>query len=458
MFTRYQGTLYNVMAKSAERLDDYTYRLTMYDYVTDCLGNALDAHDAVFCYTRALEKGNLGNWMNGLKEIRLIDDYTFELEFSTTASGTYEASVTNVFVFSRELYQSDPDEMANIAYGTGAYMAKDYVPGSGLLLVKNENYWQKDKSLQGPFAAQNIDEIEFKVIRESAQMSIALETGEIDMMGYFPQTELYLFEEGGSAKGFKVHSIPDTLTRVLLYNCHPDNVFSNQTLRQAVSYAIDCEAIVLGAYIGKGEVVKTYGSTAYPDHLDKWLTEDYYDYNPEKAKQLLLEAGFSPGDLTVKIMTNTNTLHIRMAEIIQGDLTAVGIKSEILSYESALYTSLYFEPDAYDIRIENRGSSDYVVTIFKNSFDHNMFNGKTTNSLVDERMQELLMVAVDSRTRNAETTDAFHQYLKESAAGIGLAHGLTNFVYIDTIESLMIDMRQRLVPGACVYTDAFVGG
>ena len=72
---------------------------------------------------------------------------------------------------------------------------------------------------------------------------------------------------------------------------------------------------------------------------EKWKTEDYYNYNPEKAKELLKEAGVADGSLKLTILCDTDEVRVKTAQIIQAYLKEVGIDSEVTSFEQALWNT-----------------------------------------------------------------------------------------------------------------------
>ena len=444
------GEMYPRIASGYEQLDEYTYRITLYENVYDSEGNHITADDVVFSYKTANEQGNMATFLSSYQDIAKVDDYTVDLTLNSTALGGLTNTTTYVYIVDQDAYEADPDGMANNPISTGPYKIQDWIPGSSVTLVKNKNYWQTPE-LTTTYSLQNVDEIEYKVITEASQMTIALQTGDVDFVADMAQADLEYFGEGS---GFKVLSEDAALTQSMLLNCSDVSPTSDKLLRQSICYAIDSQALVDGVMDGVGSVCMTYGSPVYGDYLEKWDNEDYYNYNPEKAKALLEQSSYN-GE-TITIMSSMLSAHKMIAQIIQAYLLDVGINAEIVNYDDTLFSNYRWDPEQWDIQIANKGSGDYVASIWRYSFDQSFFGGQTQGFYTDDAMQDLLVKCLDEKTHNEENMDAFHKYLKDVCVGYGLIYGKSNYVYVDTIENMVVNPQNAIIPGACTYADDFV--
>lgn len=448
------GEMKPSIASGYEKIDDYTYNIHLFDNVYDSAGNHITAKDVIFSYKTAQEQGNSATFLNAFQDIEYVDDYTVKLTLNSKEVGGLLNTTTMIYIVSEKAYKEDPDGFANKPVGTGPYVLKSWTPGALVVLAKNENYWQGDNP-HNAFAYQNCDEIEYHVYTETSQVPIAFETGEIDASANVATSDLYLFEEGSGNKGFKVYSRPAALSQVILFNSSSDSVCQDQKLRQAICYAIDNQALIDGAYNGRGSVCKTYGNDCYGDYVEAWNNEDYYDYNVEKAKECLAESNYNNETITIMVC-NAMPAHVRMAEIIQTYLADVGINARIVNYDDALYQSYRFDSTQWDIQITNKGSGDYLANVWKYNFDQRLFGGKTQSLSSDEKLQELLEACLNESTHIDETMNAFHQYLKEKAYGYGLLYSYDYFVCVDTIDELAINSQNAIITGSCKYSDKFV--
>lgn len=445
---KFGGDMVPVIASGYEQKDDVTYNIKIRDNVYDSQGNHITASDVVFSFTKAVELGNMATFLVSYAGISKVDDYTVQLLLKSNDLGALINTVVNVDIVSQAAYEGNPDKFVSDPIGTGPYIVKSFTPGSGAILVKNEKYWQ-GATPTNLFGQQNADEIEFKVIIEPSQVAIALETGEIDFATNVARSDLYLLE---GKEDFQIINVPEKLTNVVLYNNSPESPCQDVNLRKAISYAIDPQAIIDGVYQGKGDIVKTYGSPSYPDYVAAWDNEEYFDYSVEKAKEYLAKSSYA-GE-TLVIMTVPGDF-AKVAEIIQAYLTEAGIKSEIKSYEMALYNTYRFDPTQWDILPTNKGSGDYLANVWKFSFDARLFKGATQSFLADKHLQELLEASLNVKTHDDANMDVFHQYLKETATGRGLFRRYTSFVANSKIKDVVINHMNVMFPGASTYSDGF---
>lgn len=447
------GKMVGVLMKDYKKVDEKTYDLTLYDNIYDTAGNHLTAKDVEFSYNTAMKMGNLPK-LKTIQSVKALDDYTVKFVFTSLKAGDLEALWSECPVVTQAAYEASKDKMATTPVGTTAYKVKKFTPGSSIAFEKTNKYWQADASKIPVVGRANVDTIEFQIIPESSQMAIALETGKIDISTSVGVNDLPRFEKGGaSSKDFSVDKFQRNQSDYLIFNGSDNNVFKNQALRQAVAYAIDKQGIAQGVYKGQALICKTYGNNKYADYNKKWDSEDYYDYNLAKAKELLAQAGYKEGQLNVRIMTGAMENMKKDALIIQGYLSAIGINSKIVSYEAALFNTYKYDPTQFDLMIDQYASTDYLVNIWKLSFDNTQYKGGTTlNFVKDDKLQQLLEAARAIDGHNEANVDAFHYYLKDKAYGVAMVEAYDNVVRRNTVTKIVTDARGFVLPGACEYS------
>ncbi len=442
------GDMVPVIASGYEQLDDLTFRITIREDVYDLEGNHITASDVVFSFNTAVEMGNMATYLASYEGIALVDEYTVDITITSTEIGAFINSIVNVDIVSQAAYEADSDRFVSDPVATGPYKVQSFTPGSGAVLVPNEDYWQGDTPTN-LFGQQNADEIEFKVITEPSQVAIALETGEIDFAINVARSDLYLFEDSDV---FQIIKVPEKLTNVVLVNSGSESPCQDVNLRKAIFHAIDPQAIIDGVYGGEGDLVNTYGSSSYSDYVDAWDDEDYFAYDVDVAKDYLEMSSYNGETLVIMATPGDFT---RVSEIIQAYLTEVGINSEIVSYEMSLYNTYRFDPTQWDILPTNKGSGDYLANVWKYSYDARLFGGATQSFLADAQLQSLLEATLQVSTHTDEAMDAFHQYLKELATGRGLFRRYTSFVANADIDNVVINHMNVIFPGASTYSDDF---
>jgi peptide/nickel transport system substrate-binding protein len=199
---------------------------------------------------------------------------------------------------------------------SGPFVVTDFDVNHYISYTKNENYWR---------GKVNIDKLNIKIVTGS-QLYAGLQSGEIDFvqqtMGVIPQEDYSNIEALENINA--VYGEPVTNQSVFIQTA--SDAVSDPRVRQAILYGIDRNQLVSGLLNGKGEVVDGFLSSASPFYEASLIPTEY---NPEKAKQLLAEAGWD-GSKTLRFYVNSgDTTFVNGASVIAAQLEAIGIKVEI---------------------------------------------------------------------------------------------------------------------------------
>ncbi len=220
--------------------------------------------------------------------------------------------------------------------GTGPYKFVSWTRDDRLVLVENEEYWG---------GRPNIPNVIFRAIPENSTRLLAFEAGEIDIyQGGMVAQEIGRLEADPK---YVVQRTPGTGYTYLGFNTKVGPL-ADVRVRQAVSYLINREGIVQIVLNGIGTPGIGPVSMSLP-----WFNNDVvrYDYNPEKAKELLREAGYEPGQINLRLFTNENPDRMRIAEILQYECMQAGINVEVIIEEWGAYLARVQETDDFDIFI-----------------------------------------------------------------------------------------------------------
>jgi ABC-type transport system substrate-binding protein len=241
-------------------------------------------------------------------------------------------------IIPREAIEQWGDLRAN-AVGTGPFMMTEYVKGSYINFIKHENYFKKGK----PY----LDGMICKLIRTPASRLAAFLAGKLDSFGPQPQqVPTVLKEDPGST----VYELPGFYTRILSTSPWIENKipikppFDSRKVRQAIAHSIDKRRLLKVAWQDEGSVSVGMIPAAYRP----WAlpASDQWEYNPEKAKKLLAEAGY-PNGFSCELMT-WNAAHMTgPAQVIQDMLKKTGINVTINALEFFQYfnKAYWFEYD-----------------------------------------------------------------------------------------------------------------
>ncbi len=229
--------------------------------------------------------------------------------------------------------------------GTGPFILTDYVSASSATLVKNPNYWHDD-----PLHAGNrlpyIDSQKWAIIPDLSTRIAALRTAKVDLLCL--DSALSLEDHRSLLK-----TSPQLMYRgdiqplgaiVAMRVDKPDLPIHDVRVRQALSMAIDYEAIKRDYYSGQAEILHFPA----PPHwhgvytpLDKLpaSTKDLFTYNPEKAKRLLAEAGYPNGFKTTVVCT-ASSLEVDLLSIVKANWTKIGVDLTLDVKDSTVWSSL----------------------------------------------------------------------------------------------------------------------
>jgi peptide/nickel transport system substrate-binding protein len=270
---------------SADGLE-YTFRLRK--DVTWHDGKPFTADDVLFSYEAVPRfKTRTASVLSKVAEKVKVDDHTIRLRLAAPyLPFTLAMSGVNMPIIPRHIYEGT-DLLTNPAnanpIGTGPFKFKEFKRGEYIHLVRNENYFDRDR----PFA----DEIYFPIIPDASQRAISVETGQTNILIPLTYNDQDLDRFVASGK-FKV--IPGAYdgvgptTKISVNKRHP--LLGDRRFRQAMMHAINRQQVVDSVYYGSARVMDGpfASATAY---FDEAALKNRYPYDPARANALLEEMG-----------------------------------------------------------------------------------------------------------------------------------------------------------------------
>ena len=255
-----------------------------------------------------------------------IDDHTVKFTTKEPTAPLTEYLFDRFIVTSKAVYDKYGADVADRKYpiGFGPYKFKELIPGERFVITKNLDYPGMRKKKQAP------DELIFRVMREPEQRVTALLNGEIQIAQFIPP---HLRERVEKSPGTKIVAT-DSVEIMFLAMSPKFKPWDNKLLRQAVAYAIDRDTII--ATLLKGEATRLDGPIGRGQYGYNPNLKPKYEYNSEKARQLVKQAGF-PNGLDVDYYTPVGryTLDKQISEAIVPMLNAVGIRAKLQTPEWA---------------------------------------------------------------------------------------------------------------------------
>lgn len=349
-----------ILADSITTEDNKNFIVHINDDATWSDGNPITAYDVEYSFLRLAspivanatlvygvfegvgDDGFVEEGATGVSGVQVIDDKT--VQFTTkepmsmiTFKSAYACYLHTMPKHIIENFSEDElttqDWFNHPDVVSGPYMVTDYDTDHYISYVANENYWK---------GAPKIDKLNFKIV-DASQIYSGLQSGEIDVthhaMTNIPQEDMESIEALENVN--VVYGSPVTNQSVFIQTANIPDV----KVRQALVYAIDRQKILDELLKGHGEVVEGFVSSASP-YYDESITPITYD--PEKAKELLEEAGWD-GSQTLRFYVNSGDgTFVNAAQVLVAQWAAVGIKVEVQTVDLATLMSLSGSTD-YDL-------------------------------------------------------------------------------------------------------------
>jgi len=266
-----------------------------------------------------------------IKSIDKVDDRTVRFTLNAPeAPFLADLAMDFASVFSKEqadayMKAGHPEELDQNPSGTGPFILVDYQKDAVIRYTANADYWE---------GKAKIDNLVFAITPDASVRFAKLKAGECQIMPYPNPADVKAMQADSSLNVMKQEGLN---VGYLAFNTEK-KPFDNKLVRQALNYAINKQAILDAVFQGAGQAAKN------PIPPTMWSYNDDikdYAYDPAKAKQLLAEAGYKDGFETdiwaMPVQRPYNPNAQRMAELIQADWAAVGVKAKIVTYEWAEY-------------------------------------------------------------------------------------------------------------------------
>lgn len=376
-------------------VDDTTLELTIRDDVTFSNGDALTPDDVLYSLSRFIYENDQfdpgydvidfdASTVDGSKltlKLKEVDaDFLLELANDRWAS-----------VVNEDYVKANPDSFWDAPCGSGPYTCVENVDGSHSTYQRREDYWG-DLPSASTVTVQNYS--------EATTMMADFETGALDLALDVGETDYQTAIDGGygddvQGKTFK--------TWDLLALCLPQymDIFQNAKLREAISLSIDTQAITNAVYGSMGQVADSILISG----CDYYEPIGVHEYNPEKAKELLKEAGYENG-LDLKVVIPSMPANDKCAEIIQAYFADVGINLSVESYDFATAIPILMS-NGTDISIFGTGGGTYTAKMITTTIGETSTNGGAR--VEDKEFNDYLNAAAttqDTKVRQENYTKA----------------------------------------------------
>lgn len=355
-----------------------------------------------------------------LQSVEKVDDHTVKFTL-TKRDATFLSSLGMDFtsIYSAEyadkmLKAGTPEVIDSTPIGTGPFAFTGYVLDQASRYVAHKDYW-KGKS--------DIDRLIFEIVPDATTRYAKLQAGQCDLIDFPNATDI---EKMKTDPKVQLLSQPGLNIAYVAFNTEKAP-FDNVKVRQALNLAVDKKAIIDVVYQGAGIAAKNPLPPTIWGYNDS-LPES--EFNIEKAKQLLAEAGYPNGfetELWVQpVVRASNPNPRRMSEIIQADWAKIGVKAKLVTYEWGDYIKRTkageLTAGTYGWSGDNGDPDNFLSPLFGSSNVGNSNYARFSHPELDALLDKALGLS-----DKAERTKLYEQaqvLLKEQAPWINVAHSI----------------------------------
>ena len=434
----------------------YTFNIRKDVYFSD--GEICDANAIKANFDAIIENKERHTWlemMHILDKVEAVDDYTLKI---TLTSPYYpmltELGVTRPFamISPKAMKNGSTKNGVNEYIGTGPYVLKEYETDKYAVFEANTNYWGEEPKIK---------RIRVKVIPDNQTRLLALEKGEIDLIfGKNMIDSDAINKYKNDSKFVSSLSAPTSTRQIVLNTTH--SILSNSNVRKALQHATDKKAISDGIFYGLEPPADTLFSRTVA-YCDIELTP--YEYNMDKANQLLEEAGWVVGDdgirkkdgqrLSLNLLYNSDSVTEKtISEYLQSEYAKIGVEVNITGEEEQSYRDNMkagnfdmvfnicwgspYDPQSSLAAMRQRVYGDYAAQ-----------QGLHDKKEIDEAITKILL-SVDENERK-ELYNFVLTRLHEDAVYIPLTYECNKAVYTSDLKNVKFAQTQYEVPFWLMY-------
>lgn len=401
------------LATSWEQIAPDTWQFKLREGVTFHNGEPFNSESVKFTLERFIDpdfNSTQRTHVRTITGVDIVDEYTVNIK-TNGPDALILARMSELFgVMMPPQYIAEVGDEGFAAHpiGTGPWKFVEWVKNERLVFEAFDDYWQ---------GRPEVDRLVLRPIPEPASRIASLIAGEVDLIDAVPSVLIPQLE---SYPGVDVQPVGTSrVFFIVLDTTKPP--FDDVRVRQALNYALDVESIVAGVARGQGVPVATIivpGSTGYD------ATIEPYPYDPERARELLAEAGY-PDGITVDFDSFTGSIadHATLAEAIAGQISDAGFNTNLTIYDFGVFSPMRANLDTAPMYAYSYGNWALDVSPIVAS----LIQGHTGYYYTSEVLDDLITrsnQAMDPDERNALLSeiqqifkdDAPYAYLYQHAA------------------------------------------
>ena len=319
------------LATSWEYIDDATLQLKLREGVKFQDGSDFDAEDVKATLEKHSSKDSVTTaWWSQPVKVEVVDQYTVNVRME---DGKPYAGLINMLCMVPVMSADDIADPAKLSAGfngTGAYKFDKY-ENDTIYYSAFDDCWE---------GVPKTPYVQYKYVADSSTRLAALQTGEADIIERVESEQVSVLENNPDTE--VITQLTTELKHLFFkFEVEPMN---EELVRKAISYAIDRETIVNDILQGYGEVADCYVSSTVWGYSP---VDNFPTYDPEKAKELLAEAGYPNGEgLPEMTYTTSVGFYVKTkeyGEFITANLQAIGLNVKFNPVETATWNDMYYQ-------------------------------------------------------------------------------------------------------------------
>lgn len=316
------------LATEWEMIDDLTYQFKLRDDVTFHNGEPFNAEAVKFSIERYFDdeiQSPHKDSIDFIDSVEVVDEFTVNVHlnepsplFLTRNSMSFTGTI--VMVPPKYIEENGNDYYAENPVGTGPYKFKESIKGEKVVLEVYEDYWGEKP---------DVEEVVFRFIPEDSTRLSSLLAGDVDVIQRVPSDLIDKVETGDGTKTVISTNGGYAIMMQLNPDAHP--ALQDKRVREAMNYAVDIQTIIDTVLDGRAERLAI---PADPLAFGFNPNIEPFEYNPEKAKELLAEAGYADGfSLEVNTSEGRYPGDRAIADSYAAQLAEVGINVDVRTME-----------------------------------------------------------------------------------------------------------------------------
>lgn len=436
----------------------YTFRLRK--NVKFSNGENFDADTVKMNIDAILSNKNRHAWLelvNQIKNTKVIDKFTFQLNLKKPYYPTLtELALTRPFRFIAPscFINGETKNGVKNYIGTGPWILKEHKNNQEAIFIKNDNYWGK---------MPKMNQVIWKVISDSQTLELALKNREIDLIygSDGDQISTTNFTELENDKNFSTYISNPIASRAVLLNSNRP-FLKDLKVRKAVEYAVDKTSIVKGVLNNIEIEAPTLLSSNVP-YCDVNLKT--YNYDPNKAKSLLEQAGWYLGNDNIrekngkqlKLVFSYNSQNEQegeIAQVIQSNLKQIGILVDILPEEKQMFLDRQKNGN-FDLQYSLSWGTPYDPQSYVSSWripahgDYQAQQGLSRKKWLDEKISQTLVESDDITRKN--NYKEILTYISDQCIYLPISYSRTKAIATSQLKGVTFNDSQYEIPFEKMY-------